>query len=84
MRYRYVLLTDHRGEWTAHETAWGFLVRSPFGEPLRVARSLEEAVEAAWRAKETYDEVDRLVQEYAPLSLEEEAERELEEEEDED
>ncbi len=72
-----VLLTDHRGQWTAHETAWGLLVRSPFGEPLKVASSLEEAVEAAWRAKEVYDEVDRLVREYAPLSLEEEAEREL-------
>ncbi len=67
-----VLFSDFRGDWTAHKTPFGYLVRSPYGEPLSVVASLDQATEEALRAKEVYDEVDRVLnEEYRPLSLEE-------------
>jgi hypothetical protein len=73
-----VLFSDFRGDWTAHKTPFGYLVRSPYGEPLSVVASLNQATEEALRAKEVYDEVDRVLnEEYRPLSLEELAEEEL-------
>lgn len=73
-----VLLSEARGEWTAHPTPWGFLVRDPLGKALRVLPTKEEAFSFALKAKEIYDEVDELVAR-ATLSYEELYERELEE-----